>query len=141
MKRDMNLIRLQLLESEGGEPKPDLSAYTEEQLMYHSALLIEAGLVHGEIITDDQLVGVMFGFAVGAKRSHLPPTGHLPCHSVGIAPFALGVDRGEDAATVFDALWELHFRAFGFSRFLCQSCVSDTKNLNLLSKIGAHSRT
>lgn len=29
------------------------------------------------------------------------------------------------AATVFDALWEFHFRALGFSRFLCQGCVGD----------------
>ena len=41
MKRDMNLIRLLLLETEGEDPKPDLSA-----------LLIEAAFVHGEIITD-----------------------------------------------------------------------------------------
>jgi hypothetical protein len=52
MKRDMNLIRLLLLETEGEDPKPDLSAYTEGQRVYHSALLIEAGLVHGEIILD-----------------------------------------------------------------------------------------
>ena len=50
MKRDMNLIRLLLLETEGEDPKPDLSAYTEDQRVYHSALLIEAGLVHGEVI-------------------------------------------------------------------------------------------
>ncbi len=30
MKRDMNLIRLLLLETEGEDPQPDLSAYTEE---------------------------------------------------------------------------------------------------------------
>jgi hypothetical protein len=52
MKRDMNLIRLLLLETEGVEPMPDLSAYTEEQRVYHSALLIEAGLVHGETVLD-----------------------------------------------------------------------------------------
>ncbi len=52
MKRDMNLIRLVLLETEGEGPKPNLSAYTEEQRLYHSALLIEGGLVHGEIILD-----------------------------------------------------------------------------------------
>jgi len=52
MKRDMNLIRLLLLETEGEDPKPDLSAYTEDQRVYHSALLIEAGLVHGEIVTE-----------------------------------------------------------------------------------------
>lgn len=52
MKRDMNLIRLLLLETEGEDPKPDLSAYTEDQRLYHSALIIEAGLVHGEVIED-----------------------------------------------------------------------------------------
>jgi hypothetical protein len=28
----------------------DLSAYSEKQLVYHSALIIEAGLAHGEVI-------------------------------------------------------------------------------------------
>ena len=52
MKRDMNLIRLLLLKTEGEDPKPDLSAYTEDQRVYHSALLIEAELVHGETVLD-----------------------------------------------------------------------------------------
>jgi hypothetical protein len=52
MKRDMNLIRLLLLQTEGEQPRPDLSTYTNEQRIYHSALLIEAGLVDGEIITN-----------------------------------------------------------------------------------------
>jgi len=52
MKRDMNLIRLLLLETEGEDPKPDLSAFSEDHRVYHSALLIEAGLVHGQIIED-----------------------------------------------------------------------------------------
>jgi len=52
MKRDMNLIRLLLLETEGEEPKPDLSAFSEDRRLYHSALLIEADLVHGQIIED-----------------------------------------------------------------------------------------
>jgi len=52
MKRDMNLIRQLFLETEGGDPKPDLSSFTEEQRAYHSALLIEARLVHREIILD-----------------------------------------------------------------------------------------
>lgn len=47
MKRDMDLIRLKLMQVEGEEPAPDLSAYTEEQQVYHMALLIEAGLVDG----------------------------------------------------------------------------------------------
>ena len=52
MKRDMDLIRLLLLEREGEEPKPDLSGYTEAQILYHTALLIEAKLVVGSIIED-----------------------------------------------------------------------------------------
>jgi len=52
MKRDMNLIRLLLLETEGEEPKPDLGGYTEAQLVYHSALLIEAKLVHGSVLKE-----------------------------------------------------------------------------------------
>ena len=31
MKRDMELIRLSLLEVEGEEPSPDLSGYSEDQ--------------------------------------------------------------------------------------------------------------
>ena len=70
MKRDMNLIRLQLLETEGEDPKPDLSAYTEEQLVYHSALLIEAGLVHGEVVLDGN------GQPVGTVTAPLTWAGH-----------------------------------------------------------------
>jgi hypothetical protein len=54
MKRDMDLIRLLLLQTEREEPVPDLSAFTEEQQVYHSALTIEAGLVHGRIMCDGQ---------------------------------------------------------------------------------------
>ena len=50
MKRDMELIRLLLFQVEGETPNLDLSNYSEEQRVYHSALLIEAGLVDGEII-------------------------------------------------------------------------------------------
>jgi len=48
MKRDMNLIRLLLIQREG-EEEPDLSEYSTEDQVYHGALLIEAGLVHGSI--------------------------------------------------------------------------------------------
>ena len=40
----MDLIRLLLLETEGEQPAPDLSDFTEEQKGYPKALLIEAGL-------------------------------------------------------------------------------------------------
>lgn len=49
MKRDMELIRLQLLRVEGEQPEPNLAPYTEEQRIYHMALCIEAGLVDGVV--------------------------------------------------------------------------------------------
>lgn len=53
MKRDMDLIRLVLLDTEG-EEKQDFSGFTEEQREYHKALVIEAGLVHGEVVLDEE---------------------------------------------------------------------------------------
>ncbi len=49
MKRDMDLIRALLLSTEG-ENLPDLSKWTEAQQVEHMALLVEAKLVHGEIM-------------------------------------------------------------------------------------------
>jgi hypothetical protein len=45
MRRDFELIRKLLLEIEG--EKPDLSSFNEDQILYHKALLIEAGLAEG----------------------------------------------------------------------------------------------
>jgi hypothetical protein len=45
MKRDIDLIKLLLREVEGEEPKPDLSGYSQEQILYHYELMEEAGLV------------------------------------------------------------------------------------------------
>jgi hypothetical protein len=70
MKRDMDLIRLLLLEYEGEEPKPDLSAYTQEQQIEHSALLIEAGFVHGEVMQGGT------GMPVGTVVLRLTWAGH-----------------------------------------------------------------
>ena len=47
MKRDMDLIRLLLLEQEQGEPPAGLSEYPQDVQAYHAALLVEAGLVVG----------------------------------------------------------------------------------------------
>lgn len=57
----MELIRLLMLnlESENGE-KADLSGYSEEQIGYHAALLVEAGLAKGDISEDND------GFPTGA---------------------------------------------------------------------------
>jgi len=70
MKRDMNLIRLLLMQCEGEEPKPDLSAYTEEQQVYHAALLVEAGLIKGDVLEDGE------GEAKGAVMIRLTWQGH-----------------------------------------------------------------
>jgi Hypothetical protein (DUF2513) len=70
MKRDMNLIRSLLLLYEGEEPKPDLSEYTEEQQVYHSALLIEAKLVDGSILPDQN------GYPRGTAVLRLTWDGH-----------------------------------------------------------------
>ena len=45
MKRDFELIRNLLLDIEGEEV--DLSQLTEDQILYHKALLLEAGLAEG----------------------------------------------------------------------------------------------
>ena len=45
MKRDFELLRMLLLYIEG--EKVDISLYTEEQILYHKALLLEAGLAEG----------------------------------------------------------------------------------------------
>ena len=45
MKRDFDLIRKLLLSIEGEEV--DLSPFKEDQILYHKALLLEAGLVEG----------------------------------------------------------------------------------------------
>ena len=58
MKRDMDLIRLLLLDIEGDE-KPDLSQFSKEQLNYHKVLLIEAGLVEGRVSYGDDSISAV----------------------------------------------------------------------------------
>ncbi len=52
MKRDMNLIRLLLLQQE--EEEVDLSEFTEDQIVYHCALAIEANLLRGSVVKDHE---------------------------------------------------------------------------------------
>ena len=49
MKRDMDLIKLLLLKAEGEAPEPDLSGYTDEQILYHYDLMEEAGLIVADL--------------------------------------------------------------------------------------------
>lgn len=48
MKRDFDLIRILLLEREG-DTLVDLSPYNQDQINYHKALIIEAGLAEGPV--------------------------------------------------------------------------------------------
>ena len=70
MKRDLDLIRLLLMQAEGEQPAPDLSAYSEEQIVYHSALMIEAELVVGNIVEDQN------GYPAGTTVIRLTWAGH-----------------------------------------------------------------
>lgn len=46
MKRDMELVRLILLDVEG-ETEVDMSAYSQEQITYHKKLLYDSGFIDG----------------------------------------------------------------------------------------------
>jgi hypothetical protein len=70
MKRDMELIRLLLLDTEGGESQIDFGIFTEQQRIYHAAILIEAGLIDGVIRKDEN------GLPSGAVRLRLTWAGH-----------------------------------------------------------------
>ena len=52
MRRDMELIRFILFDVEG-ETEVDLSAYSNEQIIYHKVLLVESGLIHGTVPADE----------------------------------------------------------------------------------------
>ncbi len=70
MKRDMELIRLLLLEVEQGKASAGLEAYSDEQQSYHAALLVEKGLVEGEVVRNNH------GFPTVAAMIHLTWEGH-----------------------------------------------------------------
>jgi hypothetical protein len=70
MKRDMDLIRLLLLEVESGEKPEAMDHYTEEQILYHCELAIEADLLDGQVVHGAQ------GDAVGARIQRLTWGGH-----------------------------------------------------------------
>jgi hypothetical protein len=53
MKRDMELIRLLLLQLESGALElPKLEGYSQEEITYNAALAIEAGLINGQILVN-----------------------------------------------------------------------------------------
>lgn len=52
MQRDIDLIRLLLLQVESGEKPDGLDSYTEPQILYHCDLAIQAGLIDGSVVHD-----------------------------------------------------------------------------------------
>jgi hypothetical protein len=70
MKRDIDLIKLLLREVEGEEPKPDLSSYSEPQILYHYELMEEAGLIVADLVRGGS------GQVVGARIQRLTNLGH-----------------------------------------------------------------
>lgn len=54
MKRDMDIIRMILMQQETGETPPELAKYPEELVVYNVALMKDAGLLVAEILKDHQ---------------------------------------------------------------------------------------
>lgn len=50
MKRDMNLIRLLLLEQESGESPPELEQFDVPLVVYNCELMLDAGLIEGHVV-------------------------------------------------------------------------------------------
>jgi Hypothetical protein (DUF2513)/TIR domain len=69
MRRDEELLTKLLYLAEG-EPKPDLSGYSEKQQAYHAGILIDSGLVQGQTLKDHK------GVVRGAAILNLTPQGH-----------------------------------------------------------------
>src|SRR5687768_1994905 len=54
MKRNMDLIRAVLLQAQKGDPNGSVDGFTGDELKYHRALAIEAGLLRGRALKDHQ---------------------------------------------------------------------------------------
>lgn len=70
MKRDMELVRLLLIQEETGEAPPELSEYSVEQQLYNLQLMEDANLIVAHFITGNQ------GEVVSAITQRLTWTGH-----------------------------------------------------------------
>lgn len=70
MRRELDLIRLLLHKYEGANQVIGLDNFSNEQQLYHSALLIEAGYVHGAIMLGED------GNPVSTRVNRLTWAGH-----------------------------------------------------------------
>ena len=53
MKRDMDLIRAVLLKAQQSDPNGTIDGRTDDELKYHRALAIDAGLLKGSVVKDN----------------------------------------------------------------------------------------
>jgi hypothetical protein len=65
LQRDMDLIRLKLLQVAGYNVDDELSRFSGKQQAFHSALLIDAGYIFGQVVRDQH------GFPANAVMIHL----------------------------------------------------------------------
>lgn len=70
MKRDMDLIRLLLLQQETGEDPPELAKYDVPLVVYNCALMLDAGFIEGRVISDAK------GSPAAAVIARMTWTGH-----------------------------------------------------------------
>ena len=70
MKRDMELIRLLLLEKEADKAPPELSQYSDADIIYNYELMDDAGLIVATFTKDSS------GIAVGASVYRMTWAGH-----------------------------------------------------------------
>jgi len=70
MKRDIDLIRHLLIQTEEGRLPEAMKNYTEEQILYHCGLAIEAGILTGQVVHGSQ------GEIVAATIQKLTWEGH-----------------------------------------------------------------
>ena len=69
MKRDMELIRLLLLEQEKGEALPEVASYPEDVQLYHFKLAADADLIEADFIPE-------IGIPKSVKIRRITWTGH-----------------------------------------------------------------
>lgn len=102
MKRNMELIKLLLLDLEGEQV--DLSSFPQSEQAYHAALLIEAGLAVGSVFLDSE------GSPDGAALVRLTWSGHDfidVARNQSIWKAALSVLRENGVSVSFDILQSL----------------------------------
>jgi Hypothetical protein (DUF2513) len=53
MKRDMEIIRLLLIQQETGDEPSELKEYDEKLVVYNVALMLDAGFIEGSVISNE----------------------------------------------------------------------------------------